>query len=47
MLQIFLKLKKIAPTDANILIMGENGTGKDLTLRLIHEQSLRKYIALY
>src|SRR5688572_12126276 len=27
---IFLKIEKIAPTDANIRILGENGTGKDL-----------------
>src|SRR5207342_1026489 len=29
------------PTDANILILGENGTGKDLIAKAIHEQSLR------
>ncbi|WP_417887718.1 sigma-54-dependent transcriptional regulator [Zunongwangia sp.] len=39
---IFDKLKKIAPTDANVLILGENGTGKDLVAQAIHEQSLRK-----
>ncbi len=38
---IFLKIDKIAPTDANILILGENGTGKDLIARAIHQQSLR------
>lgn len=38
---IFLKIKKIAPTDANILILGENGTGKDLVARALHSQSLR------
>lgn len=38
---IFYKIKKIAPTDANILILGENGTGKDLVAREIHLQSLR------
>ncbi len=38
---IFLKIEKIAPTDANILILGENGTGKDLIARAIHQQSLR------
>ena len=43
MTSIFLKLKKIAPTDANILILGENGTGKDLIAKAIHEQSLRKH----
>jgi DNA-binding NtrC family response regulator len=42
MQQIFYKMEKIAPTDANILILGENGTGKDLIAKAIHEQSLRK-----
>lgn len=35
------KVGKIAPTDANILILGENGTGKDLMAAAIHRQSLR------
>lgn len=38
---IFFKVRKIAPTDANILVLGENGTGKDLIARAIHDQSLR------
>lgn len=41
MQEIFYKIEKIAPTDANILILGENGTGKDLIARAIHQQSLR------
>ena len=41
MQELFLKIEKIAPTDANILILGENGTGKDLIARAIHERSLR------
>ena len=41
MRDIFHKIEKIAPTDANILILGENGTGKDLVARAIHERSLR------
>jgi two-component system, NtrC family, response regulator HydG len=41
MQDIFHKINKIAPTDANILILGENGTGKDLVAKAIHEQSLR------
>ncbi len=41
MLDIFHKIDKIAPTDANILILGENGTGKDLIATAIHQQSLR------
>jgi len=39
--EIFLKISKIAPTDANILILGENGTGKDLIAKAIHQQSMR------
>lgn len=38
---VFLKVNKIAPTDANILILGENGTGKDLVAKAIHDRSLR------
>lgn len=42
MQDVFVKLKKVAPTDANILILGENGTGKDLIATVIHDNSLRK-----
>ena len=42
MQEIFYKISKIAPTDANILILGENGTGKDLIAAAIHEESHRK-----
>ncbi len=38
---IFLKIRKIAPTDANILILGENGTGKELVAESFHQHSLR------
>src|SRR5690606_29943195 len=36
------KIDKVAPTDANILILGENGTGKDLIAQALHQRSLRK-----
>lgn len=41
MKDIFFKIEKIAPTDANILILGENGTGKDLIAKAIHQNSFR------
>ena len=41
MQEIFHKVKKVAPTDANILLTGENGTGKDLIAKAIHMHSLR------
>ncbi len=42
MQHLFRKLEKIAPTDANVLILGENGTGKDLIAQAIVNLSLRK-----
>ncbi|HUC82802.1 MAG TPA: sigma-54 dependent transcriptional regulator [Flavisolibacter sp.] len=41
MQDIFYKLQKIAPTDANILILGENGTGKEVIAKAIHHFSYR------
>ncbi len=39
---VFVKIKKVGPTDANVLILGENGTGKDLIARALHDNSHRK-----
>ncbi len=41
MAQIKETIKTVAPTDANILILGENGTGKELTALALHCESLR------
>ena len=39
---IFQTIRKFADTDANLLLLGENGTGKDLIARYVYEQSPRK-----
>ncbi len=42
MQNVFNTIKKVAGTDANVLILGENGTGKELVARALHRNSLRK-----
>ena len=39
--EVLSLIDRSAPTDANILIMGENGTGKELAARLLHQRSHR------
>ena len=41
MLAIMETIKRVAPTNARVLIMGENGTGKELVARKLHELSNR------
>ncbi len=41
MLEMFKTIEKVARTDANILILGENGTGKEMVARHIHMLSKR------
>lgn len=42
MLQVFSTIRRLSETDANILILGENGTGKDLVARSLRLFSPRK-----
>jgi len=38
---VFALLRKVAPTDASVLLLGESGTGKELLARAIHQVSAR------
>jgi DNA-binding NtrC family response regulator len=39
--KVFDELRKVATTDASVLVLGENGTGKELVARAIHRMSSR------
>ena len=39
--KVFKTIERIADTDANVLLLGENGTGKELVARAIHQSSSR------
>ena len=39
---VFESIRKVATTDAPVLILGESGTGKEMTARAIHQRSARK-----
>ncbi|MEM7083959.1 MAG: sigma-54 dependent transcriptional regulator [Pseudomonadota bacterium] len=41
MREVFSMIERAAPVDANVLVLGENGTGKDLVARAIHRASRR------
>ena len=41
MKKIIELVTKVAPTDTNILITGENGTGKEVVAQYLHQQSMR------
>jgi len=42
MQEVYKLIQKVAPTDSTVLIIGESGTGKDLTAKAIHNQSKRR-----
>lgn len=41
MQDLYSKIRKVAPTDSNVLIQGESGTGKELVARALHNLSRR------
>jgi transcriptional regulator with PAS, ATPase and Fis domain len=42
MLELYALLDKVAPSDTTVLVQGENGTGKELVARAIHDRSERR-----
>ncbi len=42
MQEVFTTIQKVAKTDANVLVLGENGTGKELVARALYRNSPRK-----
>jgi len=42
MRSVLSMIERAAPTQANVLILGENGTGKELAARALHQQSARR-----
>jgi DNA-binding NtrC family response regulator len=46
MAEVLELVNRAAPTDANVLILGENGTGKELIAREIHRRSLRSDLSI-
>lgn len=42
MQEVMKTLKKVSPTDANVLLLGENGTGKFVLAEFLHKNSKRK-----
>ncbi|MFW6060532.1 MAG: sigma-54 dependent transcriptional regulator [Phycisphaeraceae bacterium] len=42
MCQLYHMIARTAPTDANVLLVGESGAGKELVARLLHERSGRR-----
>ena len=42
MLEVLQMIEKVAATEANVLILGENGTGKELIARALHRRSNRR-----
>jgi two-component system NtrC family response regulator len=42
MQKVFSLIQRVAPTDATVLVLGENGTGKELVAHAIHQASRRR-----